>query len=160
MHSTRWSAEFYAEEIRKQGSVIRIEELPAIHVMADGMSLFCTQINQDNPMKDFSFFLNKSARIKAEKWHFSETIAFSESVHRAASCFNHASECWERSPKAQDSVLVLWSSEARKLIPLEHDRLEAWKSKPFIRGGRLGWVKVRSKVTGDAVLRFCRRLSG
>ena len=102
MHTTLHSAKQYAEKLRTNGSVFYIQEIPALVLEGEFISLVVTQINCLDVLQNYK---PKSKDLTTNTTHCHITAG--GSLCHAYNSFAFDSAFWEIAPPAKNSVIRL-----------------------------------------------------
>jgi hypothetical protein len=146
-----------AEELRKQGSVFYIRELPALLLRGQEYWLAVTQINCDTPLQGYCPRLgegNPSADRLARR------LTFGVSFEDAAASFKSGSPYWQVAPPRDNSVVVVFYPSDPRLapnpLPLGGAKLKAWKSCSSGPDYQLGWNEDKNPLSTRAIAELGR----
>lgn len=155
MHLNYNSARRYAEEHRKSGSHFTIRELPAIAFQSSQGVFVVTQINENEPLKDYLFpDVNYHSKITDKCYR---VLCPGQLIKNIADSFYYFSPFWKSRPKSQDSVMHLATVLKNFLEPYD-GKLKQWES--FSQGTDyyLGWNEVDNKICPDYILKIVNSL--
>ncbi|WP_200762482.1 hypothetical protein [Nitrosophilus alvini] len=144
-----------AEDIRKQGNVFYIEELPAIlFEFEDNVGMIVTQINTETPLSEFDFkklnnFIETKINIKDDIR--GENIEF---------IFNHKGEYWKAIPDNKDSLITIFIESTKNFELLKTTPLKGWKSKSIGKDYFLQWNKFDDYKISQTYIRKIYKIFG
>ncbi len=149
MHLNYNSARRYAEEHRKRGSHFTIRELPAIAFQSSQGVFVVTQINENEPLKDYLFPDVNYHYIITDKCY--RVLCPGQLIKNIADSFYYFSPFWKTQPESKDSVMHLATVLETFLEPYD-GKLKQWES--FSQGTDyyLGWDEVDNKICPDYIL--------
>ncbi|MCY0854057.1 hypothetical protein [Cupriavidus sp. D39] len=151
MHASRHEAELYAETLRKEGTVLYIQELPALVVRSKAGCLIATQINNDSPLREYKpYFKMDGGTAENPEWGI-HWLRKGADLSRIAASLRPTSAWWRFNPPTQDSVIVLASEN-----PFCHfDRILTQPTlfRGFTTGSdyRLGWETIKRVISPEPV---------
>ena len=156
MHQSWASAKAFAETQRAQGSVFYIEQLSSLLLVARDYCVIVTQINSDNPLKDYSYL----AMPEKEGWisrkaRDTQRVVLTRGVKLEApiSSFAPDSNFWVVPQPPHNSVVVATMNGPSDGFELLDDQpLLKWMSRSIGPNYDLQWREVKPSVTGRAVL--------
>jgi len=111
-----------AEQLRCQGSVFYVQELPALLLMCEIHSLLVTEINTSEPLGHFD------DRIYSSTWNRDENgrreFRRGMTLGGASYMFSHYSDCWRVRPERENSVIT-------EILPATDSTWERIDAKPL-----------------------------
>jgi len=149
MHFTFNSAKEFAERNRVAGSVFFIQEMPALQMTSAGKNFYITQINIDNPLKEYrlnSLKEDKVVDITKPKSYF----YYGALIEKLMATFDPDSNFWTRC-QGENSVLPLLGNVNVSPEDLGDEPLMRWKSKARGTGYYLDWNELDSEVSSKAI---------
>ena len=149
MHLNYNSARRWAEEHRKRGSHFTIRELPAIAFQSSQGVFVVTQINENEPLKDYLFPDVNYHRKITDKCY--RVLCPGQLIKNIADSFYYFSPFWKTQPKSNDSVMHLATLFETFLEPYD-GKLKQWESFPQGTDYYLGWDEVDNKICPDYIL--------
>ena len=155
MHSTRESAEDYAECLREPGAVIYIQELPALVLRSEAGCIVVTEINTKFPLGNYFPFINLSrdGEHKGIHWLRRDNEKTIRSV--VDSLQSHA--WWDGADPSGD-VFVLGT-----ILPFESfvsipGRPSRFRSISCGAGNRLAWVRDEANALNPTSVKYLARM--
>ena len=157
MHASRREAELYAETLRKEGTVLYIQELPALVVRSKAGCLIATQINTDSPLRVYKpYFKMDGGTAENPEWGI-HWLHKDTDLCRIADSLRPTSSWWSVRPPAQDSVIVLASEKPFCQFDRIPDQPTLFRS--FSTGSDywLGWETTKRALDPEPV-RYLERM--
>jgi hypothetical protein len=144
MHHTLLAAKESAERLRKQGTVFKIKEQPAILFQSRKGCLIVTEINNTHPLDGYAPFtgINESLfEAKHIKSRGHDTfMRAGASILQVAQSFEQESRFWKKRPPKKDGVIVVASENPKLLfeaLPRRNLLINSSSSKN--KGSRMTW---------------------
>jgi hypothetical protein len=162
MHTTRHSAERYAEKNRVQGSVFYIEERPALVFRGRQATLLVTQINCPAPLAGFSAESSSTAAVAVQPHDdLPSPLNAGVPLTDVALAFTPSSRYWRRRPARDNSVMLLIPDGTLGLLAdLGPSTLALRKSYSSGPQYMLGWTNQLARCRGEAVLALAAEARG
>lgn len=111
MHASLFAAKRYAETLRKAGTVVYIQELPALVVRSKAGCLIATQINTESPLREYKPYIKmESGTPQSREWGL-HWLHKESDLRRIADSLQATSSWWRVPPPRQDSVVLLASDD-------------------------------------------------
>jgi hypothetical protein len=111
MHASRRDADVYAETLRKEGTVLYIQELPALVIRSKAGCLIATQINCDSPLRNYKpYFKMEGGDPDQPEWGI-HWLHNETPIRQIVDSLRTNSIWWRVTPPAQNSVIVLASED-------------------------------------------------
>ena len=162
LHNSFSSAKDHCEELRTQGSVFSIDELPAIVILTNARVVYITEINSVNPLCGYS------GRYNDRRWReVSENKCHTKKINRLLSMaeiessFLPGSPYWHLNPSPQNSVMIAeinHNGDPPEIKTRMTARRNCYASNSYGSDCLLGWRETPSKIKSGGVSRAYSKL--
>lgn len=154
MHPSFRSAQLFAEQSRKQGSVFYIQALPALKLKAEGRVFLITQINERKPLREYSADALRESPGEDVKPNDRRDnyLTSGAPLNGVLSSFSCNSRFWGNRQPQSNSVIVLIQKGQDSFSSFSQAELRLWKSISVGVNYYMNWDSIKNEVDGSAIL--------
>ena len=173
MHTSRSTAEEYSERKRVNGSVFYLQEMPALQFDAEAGTLFVTQFNVRDALRDFYPFRRQPMASDEDGSSGGKplitNLQVGETLRMVAACFESTSDHWSAEPPEDKPVVYLFlphfgwkviiTCEGGSFVqstvlppePIQSAPLRTFVSVPQGGGRPLGWRRTKTSMVKSGI---------
>lgn len=160
MHASRSDAEEFAESLRRPGTVVYIQELPALAIRTERGCLVVTQINCDSPLKYYSPFINLSGRDEPKAGFHWLRRENNKLIGEIVDSLRPTGIWWAKKPPDVNAVIILGGNEPFQLFDPLPDSPSCVRGNSNGEGRRLFWSPVKNYLDPEPIRYLDRMFLG